>query len=146
MKKQLWFVLLLCIALLLTACTATDPNNLFETTAGDPADTTASATASTEPNTQSGTNELDSSVTFERGYQYGNMQKNIPSGDYMLWGNEVLFQVCSNGRFIMYSYELTTGEVAPLCKDATCRHRDCVAGNVFSNTEVYRVHSATKRR
>lgn len=138
MKKQLWFVLLLCIALLLTACTATDPNNLFETTAGDPAEATTSATASTEPNTQSGTNELDSSVTFERGYQYGNMQKNIPSGDYMLWGNEVLFQVCSNGRFIMYSYELTTGEVAPLCKDATCRHRDCVAGGVFCNTEVYK--------
>lgn len=144
MKKQLWFVLSLCIALLLTACTATDPNNLFETTAGDPADITASATASTEPNTQSGTNELDSSVTFERGYQYGNMQKNIPSGDYMLWGNEVLFQVCSNGRFIMYSYELTTGEVAPLCKDATCRHRDCVAGNVFGNTEVYKGKAYSK--
>lgn len=146
MKKLLFVCLVLCLCIGLIACDAKDPNNLFETTAGDPADTTASATASTEPNTQSGINELDSSVTFERGYQYGNMQKNIPSGDYMLWGNEVLFQVCSNGRFIMYSYELTTGEVAPLCKDATCRHRDCVAGGVFSNTEVYKgkVYSRSK--
>ena len=114
MKNRVWFVLLLCVSLLLTACTATDPNNLFETTQGNPADTTAVTVADTESTgsgKQSGTNEFDGSVMFEAGYQYGNMQKNIPSGDYMLLGNEVLFQVCSNGRFIMYSYELTTGQV-----------------------------------
>ena len=149
MKNRVWFVLLLCASLLLTACTATDPNNLFETTEGNPADTTAVTAADTESTgsgKQSGTNEFDGSAMFEEGYQYGNMQKNIPSGDYMLLGNEVLFQVCSNGRFMMYSYELTTGEVAPLCKDATCRHRDCVAGGVFSNTEVYKGKAYSRTR
>ena len=141
MKKRLLTIGLLLVSLMLAACNATDPNNLFETTEGNPADTTASTVATTEgtePSEESGTKEFDGSVMFEEGYQYGNMQKNIPSGNYMLFGNEVLFQVCSNGRFIMYSYELTTGEVAPLCKDATCRHRDCVAGGVFCNTEVYK--------
>lgn len=141
MKKRLLTIGLLLVSLMLAACNATDPNNLFETTEGNTAGTTAATvetTESTEPSEESKANGFDGSVMFEEGYQYGNMQKNIPSGNYMLFGNEVLFQFCSNGRFIMYSYELTTGQVSPLCKDATCRHRDCVAGGVFCNTEVYK--------
>ena len=140
MKKQLWFVLLLCIALLLTACTATDPNNLFETTQGNPADTTAATvetTESTEPSESSGNLNFDGSVMFEEGYQYGNMQKNIPSGDFMLLDNEVLFQFVSNGNFRLYSYSLETGKVRSYCKDATCAHKTCVAGNLLTNLEVY---------
>lgn len=141
MKKRMLLAGALVLCFALVACAAKDPANLFETTEGNPADTTAATVLSTEdtdPGKQSGTNEFDGSVMFEEGYQYGNMQKNIPSGDYMLLGNEVLFQVCANGRFVMYSYDLSTGQVAPLCKDATCRHSNCVAGGVFGNTEVYK--------
>ena len=140
MKKYLLTVGLLIFCLMLVACTATDPNNLFETTAGDPADTTTSAiatTESTEPSEESKASEFDGSVMFEEGYQYGNMQKNVPPGSFMRFGNQVLFDHHS-GMFRLYTYDLTTGEVSSYCKDATCSHRSCAASGLLGNLEVYK--------
>lgn len=75
----------------------------------------------------------------ENYYQYGNMQKNIPSGNYMLYGDEVVFEVLQE-QSILYSYDLHTGTVSLFCKDADCLHRpgSCVAVNtVFCNLEQY---------
>lgn len=137
MKKLLFVCLVLCLCIGLIACDAKDPNNLFETTAGDPADTTASAIATTEPSESSGNLDYDGSVMFEEGYQYGNMQKNVPPGSFMRFGNQVLFDHHS-GMFRLYTYDLTTGEVSSYCKDATCSHRSCAASRLLGNLEVYK--------
>ena len=137
MKKLLFVCLVLCLCIGLIACDAKDPNNLFETTAGDPADTTASAIATTEPSESSGNLNFDGSVMFEEGYQYGNMQKNLPPGSFMRFGNQVLFDHYS-GMFRLYTYDLTTGEVSSYCKDATCSHRSCAASGLLGNLEVYK--------
>ena len=138
MKKRLLTIGLLLMCLVLAACNATDPNNLFETTEGNPADTTTSAIAATEPSEESNASEFDGSVMFEEGYQYGNMQKNVPSGNFMKLGDQVLFEYCSGGQFRCYLYDLVTGEVQSFCKDATCRHRSCAASRLLSNLEVYK--------
>lgn len=137
MKKLLFVCLLLCLCIGLIACDAKDPNNLFETTAGDPADTTASAIVTTKPSESSGNLNFDGSVMFEEGYQYGNMQKNVPPGSFMRFGNQVLFDHHS-GMFRLYTYDLTTGEVSSYCKDATCSHRSCAASRLLGNLEVYK--------
>ncbi len=139
MRKLRFICLALCICIGLIACNATDPNNLFETTAGDPVDTTTSAIATTErtePSEESRANNFDSSVMFEEGYQYGNMQKS-PGGQFLRFGNEVLFQYLSGGNKRLYCYDLTTGEVESYCKDATCQHNGCVASRLLGNLEVY---------
>ena len=140
MKKYLLTVGLLIFCLMLAACTATDPNNLFETTEGNPVDTTTSAIATTErtePSEESRANDFDGSVMFEEGYQHGNMQKS-PGGQFLRFGNEVLFQYLSNGNRRLYSYDLITGEVGSYCKDATCRHNACAASRLLGNLEVYK--------
>ncbi len=137
MKKILSLVLVLCICVSFAACNATDPNNLF-------AMTTVAATASTDCETVS----FEEPQTGNEYYQYGNMQKNLPPGDYMLVGNQVLFQWLSNGDFRLYCYDLTTGEVASYCKDATCKHNNCVASGLLGTLEVYkgRTYSMTATR
>lgn len=137
MKKLLFVCLVLCLCIGLIACDAKDPNNLFETTAGDPADTTASAIATTEPSESSGKLDYDGSVMFEEGYQYGNMQKNVSGSSFMRLGNEVLFLYVSGGNHRLYCYDLTTGEIESYCKDATCKHNGCVASRLLGNLEVY---------
>ena len=129
MKKTFLIILAFCICLSLTACAATDPNNLFETTE-KPDDTTVSGMEDTQPDS----NEV---ILYTGTYQYGNMQKNIPAGDFMLLGNEVLFSHHVNRRFLVYSYDLRTGQVRCFCKDATCTHKDCAA-TLDTNIEVYK--------
>ena len=126
MKKILSLVLVLCICVSFAACNAKDPNNLF-------AMTTVAVTASTDCETVS----LEEPQTGNEYYQYGNMQKNVPSGNFMRLGNEVLFGYLSNGRFRLYYYDLMTGEVHLYCKDATCKHNSCVASRMLGNLEVY---------
>lgn len=127
MKRIALFFSILCICLCIAACDAADPENLFEMP--DAPDTTAA-------------NQSDNFAAADEGdYPYGNMQKNIPSGDYMRLGDEVLFTYNSDGRFLLYSYNLNTGEVRPYCKNATCDHRSgdrkCGTGALFGNLEQY---------
>ena len=124
MKKLLTLVLVLCICVSFAACTATDPNNLFEST-------TAGIMSSTD------STEKTAEMLVDDGYyQYGNMQKNIPSGGYMLLDNQVIFSFRSR----LYYYNLLSGTVTPFCNDATCTHRDnkCGTLGLSGNLEVYK--------
>lgn len=140
LKKFIYIVFALFICVVMTSCDANDRNDLFETPDGKPIDTTialAEASVSTESSEYSNTNTYDVSVMFEMGYQYGNMQKNLPPGGYMRLDNKVLFQPIAINNFRLYSYDLSTGEVQSYCKDATCVHRSCSAGAIFTNLEIY---------
>ena len=121
MKKVLLLWLIVCFCITLCACTATDPNNLFETTLG----------------TEETQTDPDEVVLYQGIYQYGNMQKNTPSGDFMLLGNDVLFRHVFDGRFLVCSYDLISGDVGVYCKDATCKHDTCVARTFSWSIEVY---------
>ncbi len=129
MKNFSLIAILLCACLLLTACAATDPDNLFETTLGSTEDTTVSGTESTQT-------EPEEVILYTGTYQYGNMQKNIPSGNFMLLGNEVIFVPHVDNQ-LLYCYDLITEEVRLYCEDATCKHEDCVS-RITSNLEVYK--------
>ena len=111
MKRSLLMVIA-CVILLLTACAASDPDNLFEVTQGD-------STSSTE-----GTSYiLDDQLISKDYYQYGNMQRNQPPGGFMLMDNKVVFKYIDGGKNRIYTYDLTDGKVLPYCPDATCTHR-----------------------
>lgn len=138
MKKILFAGLLICLCIAVAACTATDPDNLFETkpdnsgtsTPENHEDATASLPEDTQPNTED--------IVFYTGaYQYGNMQKNLPAGDFMLLGNKVLFNYIIEGKPFLYAYDLVSESVKLYCNDATCDHDDCVASNLWGNLEVY---------
>lgn len=138
MKKISFAGLLICLCVALAACTATDPDNLFEI---EPYNTVAStpenhedATAAAPEDTQSNTEDI---VYYTGAYQYGNMQKNMPAGNFMLLGNKVLFNNDADGRFLLYTYDLIDEEIKLYCEDATCKHKDCVAVNIYP-LEVYK--------
>lgn len=71
----------------------------------------------------------------------GNMQKNVPSGNFVSIGDEVIFTQVDNatGSVNLLSYNRTTKAVTSFCKDATCTHSadSCVTGGVESNLEWY---------
>ena len=56
---------------------------------------------------------------MEEGYSYGNMQKNVPSGDFMQYEDDIVFLSYSNRRFRLCTYDMKTGEVSLFFKDAT---------------------------
>ena len=118
MKKLYLFGFLLGLCFLLTACAATDPKNLFET----------SGTDDTQPNS-------DDVILYQGIYQYGNMQDTLRG--YMLLGNDVLFKPSrTHGTTYLMGCDLRTGQVRYFCKDATCKHTDC-ASALDTNLEVY---------
>lgn len=108
MKHLLQPFALLCLSILLTACSASDNKS---------------------PPSQAG-NILS-----------GNMQKNVPSGNFVSVDNMVLFIAAnkSTGEPQLYSYNADTKSVTTFCRDATCNHNtaSCVSGGVNSNLESY---------
>ncbi len=142
MKKQMLTIGLLVICLILAACNAKDPNNLFETTVGNPANTTASTDA-----TDNSDVIREEPLVNDEYYQYGNMQKNQPPGNFMLLENEVIFRFLNGGGAKLYTYNLQDSKVLPYCKDATCTHRGtCSYGTLKGALEVYkgRIYSRNK--
>lgn len=137
MKRVILFCLMLSIGFCFTACTATDPNNLFEITTTTPTDTmvgTMSSVGTTEHIQQSSNmNPIDYEV-LEEVYQYGNMQKD---GGFMRLGKYVLFTFLSDRGNRLYTYNLNTGKVHLYCDDATCTHSNCIAGGILFGLEVY---------
>jgi len=119
MKKTAFFALALCVCLLLTACKATDPDNLFEM----PLD---QETVSTEPK---------EFKNYEGTYPYGNMQ--LDQGNYLLLNNEVLFTWIENGKARLLAYDLNTEEVRFYCDDATCHHTVCVSEAITSDLTIH---------
>lgn len=127
MKQILLVGFALCVCLALVACTATDPDNLFEVTT-----LVAAGTESTDP-VQQTVAPIDYD-TLEPVYQYGNMQK---GGGFMRLGQHVLFTFLQDGKNRLFAYDLTTGKVRLWCDDATCTHSDCKAGGILFGLEVY---------
>lgn len=138
MKKRL-IGLLIVACLLLTACTATDPDNLFEIELDNNVTSTSEnnddTIVFTIEDTQSNAEDI---VCYADAYQYGNMQKINPAGNFMLLNNEVIINPLQEIHTIIYSYDLLTGKTRPLCKDATCDHKTCVARMLQGNLEVYK--------
>lgn len=137
MKKRLLTAAWLCICLVLTACTAKDPDNLFEVTTTAPASTvvaTNGGVETTEPSEQSSIEPIDYEA-LEPVYQYGNMQK---GGGFMRLGKDVLFTFLRDDiGNRLYTYDLNTGVIRLNCDDATCSHSNCRAGGISWGLEVY---------
>ena len=129
MKQLSLLVLLLCACLLLTACTAADTDNLFEMPEG-----TTESTAEAMESTEATHKEF---VNYTGTYPYGNMQKTLSGGGFLLLDNEVIFEFIVDTNSLLYAYALNTEEVRVYCQDATCKHKDCVAGLFYYNLEVY---------
>ena len=129
MKKRI-VVLLFAACLLLAACQAEDPENLFETTQEE----TGSTTAPTG-------DALPAAMTGE--YQYGNMQKYGSFSNFALYNENFLFITQNDSKRLLGMYDPISGEVSLLCKDAACTHSgvgeeaDCPSANVHSNLESY---------
>lgn len=70
----------------------------------------------------------------------GNMQKNVPSGNFVLWEGKILFTYTDNrkGRTDLLCYDLETGALNPFCRDATCDHLGdrCASGQADCNLEA----------
>ena len=133
-KRLLVACVVLCVCFALAACTASDPDNLFEVTTLDAAGTIAAGTERTEPNLQTAPMDSVDYEALEPVYQYGNMQK---GGGFMRIGKHVLFTFLQDGNNRLFAYDLTTGKVRLWCDDATCTHGDCKAGGILFGLEVY---------
>ncbi|HIR65078.1 MAG TPA: hypothetical protein IAB92_07750, partial [Candidatus Faecousia faecigallinarum] len=96
MKKRI-VVLLFAACLLLAACQAEDPENLFETTLEETGSTTAP------------TGALPAAMTGE--YQYGNMQKSGSFSNFALYNGEFLFIAPNH---LLSTYDPVSGEVSLL--------------------------------
>ena len=119
MRKTAIAVLSLCI--FLGGCHASDPENRFETTQEMPEPTVILAPVQ---------------LADEQDYPYGNMQKNLPAGNFMRYGNDVVFRVdFPNGQGCLYTYDMKTGKVSTLLKDATYAGDMC--GGIWCNLEAY---------
>ena len=135
--KKIWilFVLLLLCTGFLTACGIRDaaPTGLpgsDESLQEETIETVPAAMADV----------FDGIAAEPQYYQYGNMQKNVPSGNYMLYGNEVVFEIYDGQQFLLYAYDLTTGNVRFFCDREYCPHSgvSCNAiGRSFGNVEQY---------
>lgn len=137
MKKLSLIILLLYTCLLLTACKAADSDNLFEKPESSTVPSDVESTQ-TEPNeTESTVSDAEEVILYTGTYPYGNMQKNLPSGNFMLLDNDVLFIRVRNTRLMLYRYDLINEDVRPYCEDATCKHEYCDASSLAGNLEVY---------
>ena len=139
MKKHSLFLIFIVFCLALSACDASDPENLFG--AGIVQSPEAEQEETTAPPPEVEQEEISTlPVAAEDGYyQYGNMQIDLPSGNYILYEGSVLFNRISDGQSLLYTYDMDTGEVSLVCKDATCSHRrtDCPSNLVWGNLEQY---------
>ena len=125
MKKRTFFLIAVIFCLALAACDASDPEDLFQSGSVPP--------PAEEPEGPAVV------VTQDEGYyQYGNMQINMPSGNYILYDGQILFWRDTEKGVLAFTYDMTTEEVSLLCKDATCSHRrgDCPS-NIWGNLEQY---------
>ena len=132
MKKRAFFLIAVIFCLALAACDASDPEDLFQSGSVPP--------PAEEPEGPAVV------VTQDEGYyQYGNMQADLGSSDYILYEGQILFTRLTEKGVLTFTYDMTTKEVSLLCKDATCSHRraDCPAK--IGDLEQYdgRLYAAT---
>lgn len=123
------------LLLVLAGCQAVDKDNMFEMPSEDLAtlgETRPSETAETRT-------EPGKAETLSVPYQYGNMQINVPSGNFMDYGDKVIFSAGTGNGFNLFTLDKETLEIELLCRDATCGHNTlkCIAYQKTSNLEQY---------
>ena len=134
-KRARILAAVLILALALTACQAVDRDNQFEMPSEDMATLgRIQPTETSETKTEPGKAE-ELSVP----YQYGNMQINVPSGNFMDYGDKVIFSAGAGNGFNLYTLDKETLEMQLLCQDASCGHNTlkCIAFQKTSNLEQY---------
>ncbi len=128
MKKNL-FILMLAALLLLSACEASDPENLFGTSVP------SESVQETAP--------LTVGLLGEAGeaYAYSAMQG---SRWFAYDGTQILFvafrrDAPNTGNVLLYSFDVQTGEISLFCQDATCLHDDvdCPSYDMTAELEYY---------
>lgn len=139
MKKRFVCLLLTVCLCVLAGCHASDPENRFKLS--EPPETEVPNTMSAET-TEDGilpqpSVPVDLSSDIDPAYNYGNMQIDVPAGNFVLYDGGVLIWVTWGGRQHMYSYDLDTGELQLVCQDATCDHEsvECPIGGCHGNLE-----------
>ncbi|MCH5352639.1 MAG: DUF5050 domain-containing protein [Acutalibacter sp.] len=106
---------------------------------------TACSTTSKEPSASSEDFSATNNETIAKHHnldiQNGNMQKNVPSGNFVTVDGKLIFTKTNQeqGRIDLLSYDMATNTVTNFCKDATCDHVSdtCIAGRVESNLEFF---------
>ena len=150
MKKRLCTLLLAVCLCMLAGCHAADPENRFHLTElpETQAPRITEAQEIETPSQPSAATDLPPDI--DPTYNYGNMQTDIPGGNFVLCDGGILIWDAWGGKSRTYFYDLATGELQLGCKDATCSHAsmDCIIGGNDGNLEgcqgeVY-VHSPTK--
>lgn len=109
--------MLLSICLLLSACGGRQSGNQTESQDSVPAQTLGHGGMHTEGKVCGPV--FEKIPTLENYYQFGNMQINIPSGNFLLYNDVVVFDVV--GSFL-YAYDLHTGQVQMFCGREICDH------------------------
>lgn len=141
------YIIVVGLLIFLMACgKAQDKEDLFEIE--DRNDIAATETVITETEvihsseTSETTEQAEASLDFEIDsmYQYGNMQKSLPPGNFADIGEQVVFCHYNGRNFRLYQVDKESLEVTPLCNDATCSHNgtSCKSYQVNCNLERYR--------
>ena len=109
MRRSFFLAVTVFLCFFLGACDAKDTDNLFETTQGQ---TPSVEEKITGPSAEGSASTVGDQAAMEEGYSYGNMQKNVPSGDFMQYEDDIVFLSYSNRRFRLCTYDMKTGEVS----------------------------------
>ena len=142
-KRAIILAGMMMLSMMLTACQAADKGNRFEMPSEDLA--TLGQTQATEaPGETKQTEDPQEESRSASGqlsvpYQYANMQKDIPSGNFMDDGDKVVFGHQYQSRFLLFAVDKETLEVRLLCQDASCGHNgpECISYNKTGNLEQY---------
>lgn len=114
MKRHICALFALCLIIILAACQKEEP--------------------ATEPRRESDSplSSEPGEIAVEEDYPYGNLQKNAPSGNFMLYGNKVVFLAYTAKGNRLCTYDTETGEVSLFFKDATSTESVGLYGNLES--------------
>ena len=144
MKRFFSLLLTVCLCML-AGCRAVDSENLFQLSeppeTEPPAVTEVPDTAASEETKEEALPQhsvpADTKPETDPAYNYGNMQLDVPAGNYILYDGGVLIWVTWGGKSHMYFYDLAAGELQLACKDATCSHFsvECPIGGCHGNLE-----------
>ena len=133
---------ILILSLAFTACQAVDKDNKFEMPSEELATLGQIQTIEATRETRKETMPADGAAAGEPlsvPYQYGNRQDSIKSGNFMDYGDSVLFWALSGGKLLLYTVNKDTLEVRFVCEDASCSHDSdrCIAYAKGQNLEQY---------
>ena len=122
---------------MLAGCHAYDPENRFQLSEPLESGTSAITEAWGDTTLPQPSAPVDSRPDIDPTYNYGNMQIDIPAGNYVLCDGGVLIWDTWGGKSHMYFYDIAAGELQLACKDATCSHFsvECPIGGCEGNLE-----------